>query len=90
MQDGIDQCCKDHDECYDRCKADWKNRVFGTGGSVMQSEIASCDKRVCACLATVQPKNDAERRGKERVSWFFKCTAPPTANQKPKQPSAKL
>jgi RHS repeat-associated protein len=85
VQDAVDQCCKDHDECYDRCKADWKNKVLGTGGTAMQTAIASCDKGVCACLALVQPKGDAERRGKERVSWFFNCTTPPTANQKPKQ-----
>lgn len=90
IQDAVDQCCKDHDECYDNCKADWKNKVFGTGGPKMQEEIGTCDTKVCACLAKVQPKNDAERTGKERVSWFFKCTAPPAANQKPKQPSAKL
>ncbi len=90
VQDGVDQCCKDHDECYDGCRATWKNKVFGTGGPAMQSEIVSCDKKVCACLATTRPKNDGERRGKERVSWFFKCTILPTANQKPKQPSSKL
>jgi RHS repeat-associated protein len=75
VRDGVDQCCKNHDNCYDKCKADWKNRVFGTGGAVMQSEIDSCDKSMCACLARVHPKNDAERIGKERVSWFFKCAA---------------
>lgn len=70
MQDGVDQCCKDHDACYDGCKADWK--------------------KVCSCLDTIRPKNDGERRGKERVSWFFKCMRLPTANQKPRQPSSKL
>ena len=90
VQDPVDQCCKGHDECYDQCKATWKNKVFGTGGDHMQSEISSCDKKVCACLASVQPKSSVERLGKERVSWFFKCNPAPTANQKPKQPLAKL
>ena len=89
IQDAVDQCCKDHDECYDNCKADWKNKVFGTGGPKVQEEIGTCDKKVCACLAKVLPTNDAERKGKERVNWFFKCVAPPMANQKPRQPSAR-
>ncbi|MEO8306260.1 MAG: RHS repeat-associated core domain-containing protein [Betaproteobacteria bacterium] len=79
MQDSVDQCCKDHDACYDNCSADWRSKVFGTGGSKVQEEIGNCDRKVCGCLAKVLPKNDAERRGKERVSWFFKCATSPSA-----------
>ncbi len=89
VEDGVDQCCKDHDDCYDRCKADWKNKVFGTGGSTMQSQISSCDKKVCVCLEATRSKNGGERRGKELVSLFFKCAVLPTANPKARQFSSR-
>src|SRR5690606_32323368 len=26
--DVVDECCQEHDTCYDRCGADWKSRML--------------------------------------------------------------
>lgn len=78
--DPVDQCCSDHDSCYDACSATWRDKVFGTKDPKRRSEMASCDKSICACLGDIDPKNDDERRGKARVQWFFKCIEPPKGN----------
>jgi RHS repeat-associated protein len=77
--DTLDQCCYDHDSCYDRCNATWKDKVFGTNPQ-RAAQMQTCDKSLCDCLDSVQPVTDAQRRGKGRVQWFFKCIPPPTAN----------
>lgn len=77
--DSLDQCCFDHDSCYDKCNATWKDKVFGTNPQ-RASQMQTCDKSLCDCLEKVDPKTDADRRSKGRVQWFFKCTPPPTAN----------
>ena len=87
--DGVDQCCKDHDGCYDKCKADWKNHMFGTGGSDTQSEMTACDKSLCSCLknAKVDPGGAADR-AKFRVAVFFGCLSAQPISSKRHPPSA--
>jgi len=87
--DGVDQCCKDHDGCYDKCKADWKNHMFGTGGSDTQSAMTACDKSLRSCLknAKVDPGGAADR-AKFRVAVFFGCLSAQPISSKRHPPSA--
>jgi RHS repeat-associated protein len=78
--DPVDQCCYDHDSCYGACGATWRDKVFGTKDPKRRTEMQSCDRSVCACLADVDPTSGDQRRGKARVEWFFKCVDPPKAN----------
>jgi len=74
--DATDSCCQQHDQCYGKCGADWRNQIFGTGGQDKQCCMQKCDQSMCQCLAKVQPKTDAERTGRSRVMWYFGCSEP--------------
>ena len=78
--DPLDQCCFDHDSCYDKCNTTWKDKVFGTKDQQRAVQMQSCDKSLCDCLEKIDPKNEQERTGKARVQRFFKCIEPPKGN----------
>ncbi|MDX1374033.1 MAG: RHS repeat-associated core domain-containing protein [Burkholderiales bacterium] len=80
IQDGLDQCCYDHDSCYEKCGATWRDKVGGTRDPRRRILMQSCDKSLCECLEEVEPKTAAERRGRARVQRFFKCKDLPKLN----------
>ena len=81
--DAVDQCCKDHDGCYDKCGGTWRNRMLGSGGSAMQAGLTSCDKSMCACLKNVKPApNSAESIARFRVAMYFGCISVPKPNSR--------
>jgi RHS repeat-associated protein len=86
--DSLDQCCFDHDSCYDNCKATWKDKVFGTNPE-RATQMQACDKSLCDCVENVDPKTPAERRARGRVQTFFKCVPPPTSSSGEKSASSK-
>ncbi|XP_052066920.1 basic phospholipase A2-like isoform X2 [Mytilus californianus] len=55
--DGVDQCCKDHDDCYDRehdCLPKTLDYRFYLGNKTVNCEDGpnSCEGRVCKCDKT--------------------------------------
>jgi RHS repeat-associated protein len=70
---GIDECCKGHDDCYKKGGTSWKNSVFGTGGSEKQKCVKDCDRELCDCLKKYTAKNFDELTGKQEVMWWFGC-----------------
>jgi len=85
ITDAVDHCCYTHDVEYGKCDANWKNKVFGTGGKQKQQCMEGCDNRACECLSKVEPKTDEERKGRDRVMKFFNCgsPAPPSPSPSP-------
>ena len=81
--DSVDQCCREHDACYDKCGGTWKNHVAGTGGPTLQSSMRTCDLGICHCLKNTKPEpNTAEGRAKLRVAIFFGCIGAPGARSR--------
>jgi RHS repeat-associated protein len=70
---GVDGCCKEHDDCYKKSGASWKNSVLGTGSSEKQKCIKDCDKELCKCLKKYRPINFDELTGQQEVMTWFGC-----------------
>jgi RHS repeat-associated protein len=82
VKDDVDQCCKNHDDDYEKCGADAADQFFGWGGKTKKECMKRCDKRLCDCLAKIivkpptlhdTPSDKARRQGRSAVLWYFKC-----------------
>ena len=81
--DAVDQCCKDHDGCYDRCNGDWKNHMLRTGGTAIQAAMTDCDRSLCSCLKSAKPNGaTAEARARFLVAVFFRCLKAPGVHER--------
>jgi hypothetical protein len=72
-KDSVDACCMNHDKCFDKGGATWKDHTFGTRDSMKQECMNDCDKKICDCLLRVVPKTPDEKRGRIRIIMFFDC-----------------
>jgi RHS repeat-associated protein len=72
-KDGVDTICMNHDKCYDKSGATWRDNLFGTKDKNKNMCIVDCDKQLCEDLKKYQPKTKDERKGRAIVARYFGC-----------------
>lgn len=73
ITDDLDFICFHHDQCYLGFDVTWKDRTFGTNEPLKVNCIRDCDRDLCERLKRYTPLNDAQRTGRKRIMWFFRC-----------------